>query len=54
MKWHEIREKYPDQWLIVEALEAHTEGQQRLLDQITGVQLCADGAAALQEYCHLH
>ena len=54
MKWNEIREKYPDQWLIIEALEAHTEDQQRQLDQITVVQVCADGAAALQEYRQLH
>ncbi len=54
MRWYEIREKYPDQWLIIEALEAHTEDQRRLLDQIAVVQVCSDGAAALQEYRQLH
>ena len=24
MKWSEIRTSYPDHWLVVEALEAHT------------------------------
>jgi hypothetical protein len=54
MKWVEIRAKYPNQWLIIEALEAHTENQRRLLDQIAIVQLCADSAIALQEYRRLH
>jgi hypothetical protein len=31
--WSEVRKAYPDQWLVVEALEAHTEGHQRLLDR---------------------
>jgi len=54
MRWSEIREKYPQQWLIVEALEAHTEGDQRHLDQVAVVETCPDGATALQRYRHLH
>ena len=54
MQWHEIREKYPDQWLVIEALAAHTEQEQRQLDQITVVHTCEDGAAALQAYRQLH
>jgi hypothetical protein len=33
MIWPEVRKAYPDQWPVVEALEAHTEGHQRLLDR---------------------
>jgi hypothetical protein len=29
MKWFEIRNTYPDQWLVVEALEAHTRADNR-------------------------
>ena len=54
MHWQEIRETYPNQWLIVEALEAHTEGQQRQIDQMTVVELCNDSSAALQRYRQLH
>ena len=25
MRWEEIRKAYPDQWLIIEALEAYTK-----------------------------
>jgi hypothetical protein len=54
MHWQEIREQYPDQWLVIEALEAHTEDQQRYLDRITVVECCLDGGAALQRYRQLH
>ena len=54
MRWQEIRETYPEQWLIVEALEAHTERQQRQIEQVAVVELCPDGGAALQRYRQLH
>jgi hypothetical protein len=54
MRWQELREQYPDQWLIIEALEAHTEDQQRILDHILVVEECADGAEALARYQTLH
>jgi len=54
MHWQDIREQYPEQWLIIEALEAHTEGQQRILDQILVVERCDDGAHALARYQALH
>lgn len=54
MQWQEIREHYPDQWLIVEALAAHTVEQQRILDDLTVVERCTDGAEAMQRYRELH
>lgn len=54
MRWQDICAKYPEQWLIIEALEAHTEENQRHLDQITVVELCPDGMAAFSHYQQLH
>jgi hypothetical protein len=54
MIWSKVREARPDQWLIVEALTAHTHGNQRLLDRIAVIETCADGAAAMQSYQRLH
>ena len=54
MRWAEVREQYPDRWLIIDALEAHTEGDRRKLDQITVVETCPDGAEAFQRYRQLH
>ena len=55
MLWPEIRKVYPNQWLIIEALEAHTEsGNLRQLDRLAVVERCSDGSMAMQRYRHLH
>jgi hypothetical protein len=54
MRWVHVRERYPDQWLVVEATQAHSEGSQRVVDRVTVVELCPDGAAAMQTYRRLH
>lgn len=55
MLWPEIRKAYPRQWLIIEALEAHTEsGNQRQLDDLAVVERCSDGSISMQRYRHLH
>jgi hypothetical protein len=55
MQWPEVRNAYPDQWLVIEALEARTTpDQQRILDRLAVVDRCPDGAAAFQAYRRLH
>lgn len=55
MNWDEIRNSYPDQWLIVEALQAHTgEDRRRHLDRLAVIERCSDGTAALSRYRRLH
>lgn len=55
MRWSDIRTAYPDQWLVIEALEAHTTpDRHRVLDRLAIVDRCPDGAAAFQSYRRLH
>ena len=55
MRWPEIRNAYPNQWLIVEALEAHTTPDyQRQLDRLAVIERCTDGNTAFQSYRRLH
>ncbi len=54
MHWTEIRQQYPDQWLVIDALKAHTEENRRKLDQMTVVEICPDGATAYERYRELH
>jgi len=55
MRWPEIRNAYPNQWLIVEALEAHTTPDyQRQLDRLAVIERCVDGNTAFQSYRRLH
>lgn len=55
MQWSEVCKAYPDQWLVIEALQAHTTtDKRRLLDKIAVIEKCTDGSAAMHHYRQLH
>lgn len=55
MTWPDVRKVCPNQWLIIEALEAHTTpDSQRKLDRIAIIETCPDGDAVMQRYRKLH
>lgn len=55
MLWEEIRKAYPDQWLVIEALEAHTTpDHQRHLVRLAVIASCEDGKEALTRYRKYH
>lgn len=55
MIWSEIRKAYPEQWLVIEALEAHTTANnRRQLDKLAIIESCADGSTAMQRYREWH
>jgi hypothetical protein len=54
MKWEDIRIHYPHQWLLVEAIKAHSESGKRILDQLAVISTFQDSNAALHEYCQFH
>lgn len=54
MLWQEIRKHYPQQWLLLEALKAHSEGDKRILDQLAVLGAFPDSVTALQSYAQLH
>jgi hypothetical protein len=53
MRWADVRATFPDRWLLVEALDAHSEGHRRVIDNMAVVEQCQDGPAALQRYREL-
>jgi len=54
MTWSEIRRQFPHQWLLVEALQAHSVRGERLLDELAVVGACQDGETALRSYLKIH
>jgi hypothetical protein len=54
MQWSEIRRHYPEEWLLIEAIEARSEAGQRILDEIAVVASFPDSIAAMKRYAHLH
>ena len=55
MIWSEVRQAYNNQWLIIEALDAHTTADtQRHLDRIAVLETCSSGSDAMQKYRSFH
>jgi len=55
MLWNEVKKAYPNQWVIIEAIEAHTEGNKRIINQLTVVDNYQDdNSKALLQYLKLH
>lgn len=53
MRWPEVRAAHPDQWLVIEALEAHSTNDRRVFDRLAVVEVCADGPATMKRYAAL-
>ena len=54
MQWQEVRSHYPLQWVLVEAIKAHSELDKRMLDQLAVVGVFPDSVRAMQTYAQLH
>src|SRR3954451_11184460 len=54
MIWTDVRRRYPNQWLLVEALLAHSKAGKRELDEMAVVDAYMDGETALRSYLKLH
>ncbi len=54
MKWSDIREHFPHEWLLVEATSAHSEANQRILDDLAVLGTFSSGKSAMDNYIELH
>jgi hypothetical protein len=54
MKWEQVREKYPNCWILFEALEAHSNNGKRIIDDISVVGDFGDSKDALNAYKERH
>ncbi|MFQ5615938.1 MAG: hypothetical protein ACE5GO_05705 [Anaerolineales bacterium] len=54
MKWQKIREHFPDQWLLVEATKAYSEGGKRIVEDLIVIDTCPDSLSAMRSYGKLH
>lgn len=54
MQWQEIRKHYPEQWLLVEALKAHSEANKRIVEQLAVINSFPDSVTAMKSYQQFH
>ena len=54
MQWHDIRQHYPHQWLLVEAITAHSAAGKRALEHLAVIDMFPDAVTAMKCYTQLH
>jgi len=55
MRWEDAKKTNPPQWVIIEAVDAYTEGDKRVIENIQIVELFGeDNNGALRRYVQLH
>lgn len=54
MRWDEIRRHYPRQWLLVEAIQAHSSSGRRIVEDLAVVSSFPEAGSAMKGYRTLH
>lgn len=54
MTWKDVKKVYPDQWVLLEALEAHSEGEKRIVEHMEVIGSFDDGNKAFEKYIEMH
>ena len=52
--WDQVRQEYPNQWVVIEALRSHSKANKRIVDALSVVDTFDDSEKALREYLKLH
>lgn len=54
LKWSEAIKNYPNKWLLFEAIEAYSKEGQRIIEDISIINVFDEGRDALKEYSEKH
>jgi hypothetical protein len=55
MRWKDVREAFPQKWVLIEAVQAHTnENSERILDDITPLEKFTNSPDAMKAYQEIH
>jgi hypothetical protein len=53
VRWPDVRDAHPDQWLVIEVLEARPQDDGRIIDRVSVIDVCDDGRATMKRYAEL-
>lgn len=54
MLWKEVRLAYPNKWVVFEALQAHSENNYRIVDDLAIIDTFDDSMEAFRRHDELH
>ena len=55
MKWEDVCQAFPEQWVLIEAVQAYTnEKSERILEEVTPLNKFLNSPDAMKAYQELH
>lgn len=55
MKWEDVCQAFPEQWVLIEAIRAHTnEKRERILDEMAPLKKFSNSPDAMKAYQEIH
>ncbi|TRM10877.1 hypothetical protein FH966_03615 [Lentibacillus cibarius] len=55
MKWEDVRQAFPEQWVLIEAVQAHTDDKsERVLEEISLLKNFSKYSDAMKAYQKIH
>jgi glucose-6-phosphate isomerase len=55
MKWEEVCQAFPDQWVLIEAIQANTNDEnERILEEVAPLKKFSNSPEAMKAYQELH
>lgn len=54
MRWEEVQERFPEEWVVMEATKAHSNEGHRYIEEVIVIDTYDDSTGALQRYSELH
>jgi hypothetical protein len=53
-EWEQVRHQYPQKWLLIEALNAHSDSGKRVVEHIAVIDVFSDSIEAMKSYTEFH
>ncbi len=54
MRWEEVRDRFPEEWVVLEATKAYSKEGQRYIEEVVVIDTFNDSTLALRRYSELH
>lgn len=54
MRWDEVKQHFPNEWIVLEVTKAHSKGGQRFIEEMSIIDVHEDSTKALRRYSELH
>lgn len=54
MRWGEVQERFPNEWVVLEATKVHSMEGNRYIEEVVVIDRFEESTAALRRYSELH